>query len=136
MTDISPARTAPIAGEDDLLVFTPVPFAVKRFGGWTPNRQRKFIYHLSRIGVVSAAARAVGMTRDSAYKLRSRAGAGSFAAAWDLAQEMGHGNADDHAITRAIEGYTVPYFCRGLKRGEIRRYDNRLLLASLASRSR
>lgn len=136
MTDISPARTAPIASEDDQIAFTPVPFAAKRYGGWTPNRQRKFIYHLSRIGVVAAAAKAVGMSRTSAYKLRERKGAESFAAAWDMALEMGHGNADDHAITRAIEGYTVPYFYGGLMRGEIRRYDNRLLLASLAAHNR
>ncbi|GAB5481741.1 MAG: hypothetical protein Pars92KO_14980 [Parasphingorhabdus sp.] len=74
------------------------------------------------------------MSRTSAYNLRDRDGAESFAAAWDLALEMGYGNADDHAITRALDGYTVPYFYGGLLRGEIRRYDNRLLLASLAAR--
>ena len=134
MTNISSARTAPIAGEADPLDFTPVPFTVKRYGGWTPDRQRKFIYHLSRIGIVSAAAKAVGMSRNSAYKLRERVGAESFADAWDFAIDLGHGNAEDHAITRAIDGYTVPYFYGGRLRGEIRRYDNRLLLASLAAR--
>lgn len=132
MTDTNPARTAPFTGETDPLDFT--PFTVKRHDGWTPTRQRKFIYHLSRIGIVSAAAKAVGMSRTSAYKLRERPGAESFAAAWDMALEMGHGNADDHAITRAIDGYTVPYFYGGRQRGEIRRYDSRLLLASLALR--
>ncbi len=136
MTDISPPRAAPIASEDDPLVFTPVPFAAKRYGGWTADRQRQFIHQLSRIGVVSAAANAVGMTRDSAYKLRKRKGAESFAAAWDMALNMGHDNASEHAITRAIDGYTVPYFYGGLMRGEVRRYDNRLLLAALAAHSK
>lgn len=136
MTYTSPAHQAPIASEDDPLAFTPVPFMVKRHSGWTPDRQREFIHQLSRIGVVSAAAKAVGMSRNSAYKLRERDGAESFAAAWDMAMEMGHDNAHEHAITRAIEGYTVPYYYGGLLRGEVRRYDNRLLLALLASQSR
>ncbi|QTD55989.1 hypothetical protein [Parasphingorhabdus cellanae] len=136
MTDISPAPDAPIADEDDPLAFIPVPFAVKHYRGWTPDRQRQFIHQLSRIGVVSAAAKAVGMTRDSAYKLRKRKGAESFAAAWDMALEMGCDNGHDHAITRAIEGYTVPYFYGGLMRGEVRRYDNRLLFALMASHSK
>lgn len=76
------------------------------------------------------------MTRDSAYKLRKRKGAESFAAAWDMALNMGHDNASEHAITRAIDGYTVPYFYGGLMRGEVRRYDNRLLLAALAAHSK
>lgn len=135
MTNISRTRTAPIASEDDPLAFVPVPFAVKRYRGWTPDRQRQFIHQLSRIGVVSAAAKAVGMTRDSAYKLRRRKDAESFAAAWDMALEMGHDNSHEHAITRAIEGYTVPYFYGGRMRGEVRRYDNRLLFALLAAHS-
>ncbi|GAA0480297.1 hypothetical protein GCM10009096_22880 [Parasphingorhabdus litoris] len=136
MPHTSPARKAPLTREDDPLFFTPVPFAVKRFGGWTPDRQRQFIYQLSRIGVVSAAAKAVGMSRDSAYKLRGRKGADSFATAWDMALEMGHDNANEHAITRAIEGYIVPYFYGGVMRGEVRRYDNRLLFALLKARSK
>jgi hypothetical protein len=136
MTETSPVRPAPIASEDDPLFFTPVPLAVKRYRGWTADRQRQFIYQLSRIGIVSAAAKAVGMSRDSAYKLRGRKGAESFAAAWDMALEMGHDNASEHAITRAIEGYTVPYFYGGLMRGEVRRYDNRLLFALLRARSK
>ncbi|MEP2102157.1 MAG: hypothetical protein ABJP02_11680 [Parasphingorhabdus sp.] len=136
MTDISPAHQAPIASEADPLAFTPVPFAVKRYRGWTPDRQRRFIYQLSRIGIVSAAAKAVGMSRDSAYKLRGRKGADSFASAWDMALEMGHDNANEHAITRAIEGYMVPYFYGGLMRGEVRRYDSRLLFALLKARSK
>jgi hypothetical protein len=114
----------------DPLAFIPV--ACKRHNGWTAGRQRTFIHHLARIGLVAPAARAVGMSRQSAYALRAKPGAESFAAAWDLALEMGLGNAEDHAITRALEGYEVPYFYGGRQCGTIRRYDHRLLLAALA----
>ena len=80
------------------------------------------------------------MSRQSAYRLRERAEqsgvADSFADAWDAAIEMGQDNAEDHAITRALEGYEVPYFYGGRQRGVIRRYDNRLLLAALARADR
>lgn len=114
----------------DPLPFTPVP--CKRHNGWTAERQRAFIQHLCRIGLVAPAARAVGMSRQTAYALRQKPGAESFAAAWDLALEMGLGNAEDHAISRALEGYDVPYFYGGRQCGAIRRYDHRLLLAVLA----
>jgi hypothetical protein len=114
----------------DTLPFTPAP--CRRHNGWTAERQRAFIRHLGRLGLVAPAARAVGMSRQSAYALREKPGAESFAEAWDLALEMGLGNAEDHAITRALEGYEVPYFYGGRQCGTIRRYDHRLLLAALA----
>ena len=76
------------------------------------------------------------MSRQTAYLLRQKPGAESFAAAWDRALEMGLDNAEDHAITRALEGYEVPYFYGGRQRGTIRRYDHRLLLAALAHSDR
>lgn len=63
--------------------FTPVPLARTRRDGWTPARQRGFIDQLARIGLVGVAARAMGMSAKSAYALRKRVGAESFAAAWD-----------------------------------------------------
>ncbi|HEX8240112.1 MAG TPA: hypothetical protein VF574_10280 [Allosphingosinicella sp.] len=62
--------------------FTPVPLRYRR-DGWTPGRQSDFLGHLAEAGSVAAAARHVGMTRESAYRLRDKPGAGSFAAAWD-----------------------------------------------------
>ena len=62
--------------------FTPVPLRYRR-DGWTPGRQSDFLGHLAETGKVAAAARHVGMTRESAYRLRDKPGAGSFAAAWD-----------------------------------------------------
>lgn len=62
--------------------FTPVPLRYRR-DGWTPGRQADFLGHLAETGSVSAAAAHVGLTRESAYRLRDKPGAGSFAAAWD-----------------------------------------------------
>ena len=64
--------------------FHPVPVG-KRHDGWTPARQAVFIGKLFETHNVCAAARAVGMGRESAYRLRKRPGAEGFAAAWDAA---------------------------------------------------
>lgn len=62
--------------------FNPVPLRYRR-DGWTPGRQSDFLGRLAETGSIAAAARHVGMTRESAYRLRDKTGAGSFAAAWD-----------------------------------------------------
>jgi hypothetical protein len=62
--------------------FRPVPLRA-RADGWDEARQCGFLAALYVIGSVAAAARAVGMSRASAYRLRERAGAESFARAWD-----------------------------------------------------
>ncbi|HEX4693386.1 hypothetical protein [Sphingomonas sp.] len=111
--------------------FDSVPTASKRHDGWTPARQRDFIDALGQCGLVGAAARAVGMTPKSAYRLRARAGAESFRAAWDAAVDRGGAVARDTAIERAFEGEKVPVFYRGVQVGERRRYDNSLLIAAL-----
>jgi hypothetical protein len=54
-----------------------------RADGWSEARQCAFLAQLYVTGSVAAAARTVGMTRTSAYRLRGRAGAESFAAMWD-----------------------------------------------------
>ena len=56
-----------------------------RHDGWTPARQAVFIGKLFETRNVCAAARAVGLGRESAYRLRKRPGAAGFAAAWDAA---------------------------------------------------
>ena len=62
--------------------FAPVPLRSRR-DGWTVERQCGFLARLYVSGSVRAAARAVGMSRASAYRLRGRAGAEGFAHAWD-----------------------------------------------------
>jgi hypothetical protein len=63
--------------------FTPVPLRFRK-DGWTPARQSDFLGRLAETWSVTAAARHVGKTRESAYRLRDKEGAQSFAAAWDF----------------------------------------------------
>ena len=111
--------------------FTPVPTASSRRDGWTPAKQRAFIDQLARCGVVAAAAKAVGMSPKSAYALRKRDNAASFAAAWDEAARRGGNEAAALAIDRAVDGVVEPVFRRGRQVGEQRRYNDRLLMAAI-----
>lgn len=112
------------------LAFTPVKVKPRR-DGWTVERQKWFILRLALGGCVSVAARGVGMTRRSAYRLRERPGAESFAAAWDRAQGWGQDRTVDVALERALEGERIPIVRNGRVVGEIHRHDNRLAMAVL-----
>ncbi|HEX8485800.1 hypothetical protein [Sphingomonas sp.] len=118
----------------DPLAFTPVATATARHDGWTPARQREFIEQLARCGVVAAAAKAVGMSAKSAYALLKRAGAGSFADAWNTAIDSGRQRSLDTAIERAIHGVARPVFYRGRQVGEYRTYNDRLVIAAIRAR--
>jgi AraC-like DNA-binding protein len=52
---------------------------------WTPARQRIFLACLLDTGCVSRAARAAGMSRSSAHRLRARLVGTPFVRAWDAA---------------------------------------------------
>jgi hypothetical protein len=108
------------------LAFDPVPLKARR-DGWTLERQQGFIHRLALCGCPGTAAAGVGMSRESAYRLRARPGAESFAAAWEKALRLGEGNQADRAIERALFGYVKPVFYRGRKVGEYVVHDNRLL---------
>ncbi len=56
---------------------------------WTPRKAIAFLDLLAAGESVAAAARMVGMSRQSAYRLRARAG-DRFAQGWELAQRAGH----------------------------------------------
>ena len=64
--------------------FHPVPTRTRR-DGWTVARQADFLGMLAETDSVIGACEAVGISRKSAYALRALPGAGSFAAAWDIA---------------------------------------------------
>lgn len=69
--------------------FHPVPVGARR-DGWTPSRQAAFIGLLAQHRSVEAACRALSMGKESAYRLRKRAGAAGFAAAWHAALGKPH----------------------------------------------
>lgn len=139
MADSHPLSPRLIAILQDMpleeLAFAPVPVRV-RHDGWTTARQRGFILRLVLGGCVAWSARAVGKTKVSAYRLRERPGAESFAAAWDRAQGWGRDRSVDIGLERALCGEEVPVMYRGRRVGTRRRFDNRLLMAVLSAMDR
>lgn len=89
----------------------------RRADGWTPRRQAAFLAFLAQSRSVSAAARRVGMARESAYRLRARAEATSFAAAWDKVtgrvDRMPRKVTPGELAYAAIHGRLKPLFYRG-----------------------
>ncbi len=116
---------------DDSLDFVPVPLLRKRANGWTAERQRRFVTALSVMGAVGPAARAVGMGRASAYRLRERAGAESFAEAWDIALAVGQDVQFHAALDLALNGVTTVRVLRGGKVDVVNVPDRKLLNAAL-----
>jgi hypothetical protein len=116
------------------IAFDPVPRRRNRRAGWSEQVQRDFIACLQRAGCVSVAARAVGRSASSAYRLLTVEGAESFALAWDQAVREGLGRLREDALDRALNGSLVPVYRKGrLVRIEHRRND-RLALALLSGR--
>jgi hypothetical protein len=58
-----------------------------RHHGWTADRQLRFLDALGRTRSVTTAARAAGMSRESAYRFRARPAAALFALLWDRAMQ-------------------------------------------------
>jgi hypothetical protein len=100
-----------------------------RYDGWTEEKQRRFIETLADTGMVSAAAKAVGMSRETAYRLRRSAHGAAFARAWDAARGHAGGLVEDIAFERAIEGVEQNVYDEN---GEVvctkRVYNDRLLM--------
>lgn len=108
--------------------FYPVPTRGRR-DGWTIARQADFLGYLAETGSVMGACEAVGMSRNSAYKLRARPGAESFAAAWDaaLGAPVRKVTVTDLAFL-AYHGLVQPRLFRGRYRGSTRKPCNSALL--------
>lgn len=134
----APATDASVPAEDDHGFAPPsydpdeyrwVPVRRRpRRDGWTEEKQRRFIEVLADTGLVGHAAKEVGMSRSSAYRLRRAAHAGAFARAWDLARERAGALIEDIAFERAIEGVEVEtYDSHGLLTGSRTVYNDRLL---------
>ena len=133
---LSTDPAAPTDPDEVVIDFTPVPRLRVRRNGWTEARQRGFIAALVRCSSVAAAARSVGMTKRSAYRLLDAAGADSFAAAWDEAIDIGASRLRLDSLRRSLEGDYVPIYRRGkLVRVEHRRND-KLAIAVLSGRER
>lgn len=94
----------------------------------TPKKDTKtvFIEKLKSIPNVSSAAKAAGINRTYAYKLKSEDA--DFSAAWDEAIESSTDDAEAEAYRRAVKGTVKPVFHMGKKVGGIREYSDTLLI--------
>ena len=128
MEQLTPPPSIPFGPDLD---FTPVPQGRTRHDGWSPETQQRFIKALEAMGAVGPAARAVGMGRASAYRLRERPGAESFARAWDQAIERGRWRAFEYAMDHAINGVTTIRVLKGGSMTVSAGPDMRLVQAAL-----
>jgi hypothetical protein len=104
VADIVPAPT--------ISDFAPAPTR-NRHSGWTAERQRKFIEHLALTGSVGEAAGIAGVSSRSAYRLRNKAGAESFARAWDAALSLCATRLAAIAFDRALHGRSERFYRDG-----------------------
>ena len=114
-----------------------------RTDGWTLARQCLFLGELYLTGCVARAAKAAGMSRMSAYRLRRRPDAASFAHAWDhVLTPPGAGRlaapqpdwrkvALEQLQTRVEAGLVTPLIHGGRVRAIRRKPDNSGLLRLL-----
>lgn len=118
--------------------FTPVPLR-PRPDGWSPVRQAEFIGLLAQTRCVSKAATLVGMSRESAYRLRRKPGAEEFVAAWDAIlgapgtpDSKGRAKVTLETLFQRIkQGSYRPILRGGRYVGTIQKHDNSALLALL-----
>jgi hypothetical protein len=83
---------------------TQPPALRPQHNGWTPDRQQRFLDHLAATANVTAAAKAVGMSKQSAYWLRRQPHSGKFARAWDDALVDRDRWIEDLAMDRVLNG--------------------------------
>lgn len=118
--DHAPADHAPAAAGEA------APAPILRHDGWTPDRQRLFLESLAEGHSVEAACRIVGMSHQSAYAFRRRAGGQAFALGWAAARLIARESIADALLVRAIDGQVETITRDDGRRVERHRYDNRL----------
>lgn len=121
--------------DNKALATSPQTSHATRQDGWTRQRQCAFLRALAASHSVAGAARAAGMSRQSAYALRARLKGEPFDLAWQAALQCRFDALAEAALERALNGVEVPHFYRGELIGTSRRYDERLTVALLAMRA-
>ena len=119
---------------DKSTALTPTP--ATRHDGWTTERQSTFLRELAASHSVKKAAKAAGMSRQSAYGLRARLKGEPFDLAWNAALRCRFDALAEAAMDRALNGVEVPHYHKGELVGTSRRYDERLTVALLAMQER
>jgi hypothetical protein len=111
--------------------FAPVPQLRKRRIGWDPARQRAFVALLAHTPSINFAARKVGLSPQSYYRLVERPGAESLAKAVDLAIDHGLMRLRLSSVARGLGEDEVRVFRRGRHVRTELRYNDRLAMTVL-----
>lgn len=102
---------------------------------WTQVKMALFLRELGASHSVSAAAKAVGMSRQSAYALRARLKGEPFDIAWETAFQHGYDALHQAALERALHGIEQQVWFKGEVVGTRRHFDERLTCFLLAMRN-
>ena len=111
--------------------FAAVPMQRKRRIGWDEARQRAFVALLAHTPSIGFAARKVGMSAQSAYRLFDRPGAEQFAKAVDLAIDHGLLGLRQSSLARGLGEDEVRVFRRGRHVRTELRHNDQLAVALL-----
>ena len=103
---------------------------------WNKPKMAAFLRELAACHSVAAAARSVGMSRQSAYRLRARLKGEPFDLGWETAFQHSYDALHQAALERALHGTQVPVFFNGEQIGTRQHYDERLTCFLLAARNR
>jgi hypothetical protein len=117
-----------------LALARPIPSAHERH--WSRAKMARFLTELAATHSVAAAARVVGMSRQSAYRLKARLRDLPFDLAWEAAVQSGYDALHQAALDRALNGVEVPVHHRGELVGTRRVFDERLTVFLLSARNR
>ncbi|MDN3646360.1 hypothetical protein QWY75_09120 [Pontixanthobacter aestiaquae] len=102
-----------------------------RHDGWTLTKQAAFLRALSATHSVTEAAKSVSMSRQSAYRLRSKLKGQAFDLAWEVAFHHSFDVLAHTALDRALNGTEMPVFFQGEQIGSYRKFDERLTVAMM-----
>lgn len=102
---------------------------------WTRAAMAEFLRQLAATHSVTAAAKAVGKNRRSAYKLRARLKGQPFDIAWETALRLGFDELAHTALELALEGEEVPHYHKGELVGTHRRRNPQLIVNLLKMRN-
>lgn len=104
----------------------PPPKRAIRHNEWTRQKMVQFLRELAACQSVAQAAGAVGMSRQSAYRLRNRLQGTPFSLGWEVALEMGYHQLAHAVMDRALNGVEEQRWYHGALVGTVRKFDNRL----------
>lgn len=109
---------------------------VARGDRWSKPKMAEFLRQLAATHSVTAAAKAVGMSRRSAYKLRARLKGQPFDIAWEAAFRHGYDELAHAALELALEGEEVPHYYQGELKATHRKRSPQLMIQLLKMRNR